>query len=213
MRLAAVVLIALLSFGPALADDAGFRPLTDWRAWRGTAIPSQWVINDGVIEHQPGGGDLVSVETFRNFELRFDWKISPGGNSGVIYRSSEDFALPYSSGPEYQVLDNAAAEGGNDPLQQAAGCYGLYAPAAAAKPAGEWNSARIIVDGNHVEHWLNGQKVVEYEIASADWKQRVAKSKFAAWPEYGTIASGHVDLQDHGSAVTYRNLMIKVLPD
>ena len=112
-----------------------------------------------------------------------------------------------------QVLDNAAAEGGNDPLQQAAGCYGLYAPAAAAKPAGEWNSARIVVDGNHVEHWLNGQKVVEYEIASADWKQRVAKSKFAAWPEYGTIASGHVDLQDHGSAVTYRNLMIKVLPD
>jgi hypothetical protein len=213
MRLAALVLIALLSVAPALADDAGFRPLTDWRAWRGTGVPPQWTISNGVIEHQPGGGDLVSVETFHNFELSFEWRISAGGNSGVIYRSSEDYELPYSSGPEYQVLDNAAAEGGDDPLQQAAGCYGLYAPASAARPAGQWNSARIVVNGNHVEHWLNGQKVVDYEIASPDWKQRVAKSKFAAWPEYGTVATGHVDLQDHGSPVAYRNLMIKVLPD
>jgi hypothetical protein len=213
MRLAVIVLVAVFSAAPALAQDAGFRPLTEWRAWRGTGMPPQWTISNGVIEHQPGGGDLVSVETFHNFELSFDWRISAGGNSGVIYRSSEDYSLPYSSGPEYQVLDNATAEGGNDPLQQAAGCYGLYAPTAAPKPAGEWNSARIVVNGNHVEHWLNGQEVVDYEIASADWKQRVAHSKFAAWPEYGTIATGHIDLQDHGSPVAYRNLMIKVLPD
>jgi hypothetical protein len=213
MRLAAIVFVAALCVAPALAQDAGFRPLTEWRAWRGIGIPPQWTISNGVIEHQPGGGDLVSVETFHNFELSFDWRISAGGNSGVIYRSSEDYSLPYSSGPEYQVLDNATAEGGNDPLQQAAGCYGLYAPTAAPKPAGEWNSARIVVNGNHVEHWLNGQEVVDYEIASADWTQRVAHSKFASWPEYGTIATGHIDLQDHGSPVAYRNLMIKVLPD
>ena len=205
----------LVSLAPALAQQAdteGFRPITAWHAYRGSGVPAQWTIGDGVIDHVPGGGDLISDETFSSFELAFDWKIAPGGNSGLIYRVSEDYGLPYSSGPEYQVLDNATAEGGNDPLQQAGGCYGLYAPSAAATLAGEWNTARIVVDGQHVEHWLNGQKVVDYTIGSPDWRQRVAASKFAAWPEYGTIASGHIDLQDHGSAVSYRNVRIKVLP-
>ena len=198
---------------PAQQTDAdGFRPIAAWHAYRGVGVPPQWVIKDGVIEHTPGGGDLTSDEAFGNFELAFDWRIAPGGNSGVIYRVSEDYGAPYSSGPEYQVLDNAAAEGGNDPLQQAAGCYGLYAPTSAAKPVGEWNSARIVVNGNHVEHWLNGVKVVDYELGSDDWKNRVGASKFTYMPLYGQMPWGHIDLQDHGAAVEYRHMAIERLP-
>ena len=205
----------LVLAAPALAqqtDTDGYRPLTEWRAYKGTGLPAQWVIAGGTIQHTPGGGDLVSTEEFQNFDLAFEWQIAPGGNSGVMYRVGEDYPAPYQTGPEYQILDNATGDGHDDPLQTAAGCYGLYAPAVAAKPAGEWNTARIVVSGNHVEHWLNGQKVVAYEIGSPDWQSRVANSKFAAWPEFATLPQGHIDLQDHGSAVAYRNLRIKVLP-
>lgn len=209
--LAALLLLA--SPAPAQeTDSAGYRPLTEWRAYRGTGLPPQWTIAASTIQHTPGGGDLVSVEEFRNFDLEFEWQVAPGGNSGVMYRVSEDYLAPYQTGPEYQILDNASAPGHDDPLQTAAGCYGLYAPTVAARPAGEWNTARIVVVDNHVEHWLNGAKVVEYEIGSPDWKSRIAASKFTAWPEYATLPKGHIDLQDHGSAVAYRNLRIKVLP-
>jgi hypothetical protein len=199
---------------PALAqtDAEGYRPLTQWRAYKGTGVPPQWSIDRNSIEHTPGGGDLVSVEQFQDFDLSFEWQVAPGGNSGVMYRVSEDYPAPYQSGPEYQILDNATAEGHDDPLQTAAGCYGLYAPTAAAAPAGEWNTARIVVEGNHVEHWLNGAKVVDYQIGSPDWTAKIAGSKFAAWPEYAASPTGHIDLQDHGSAVAYRNIRIKVLP-
>ncbi|MBK8084510.1 MAG: DUF1080 domain-containing protein [Devosia sp.] len=214
MRLAVLVAILAASVAPALSEDVHFRPLAEWRAWRGTGIPPQWTIRGGVIEHEPGGGDLVSVESFRNFELGFEWRISAGGNSGVIYRSSEDFRAPYQTGAEYQILDNAGHADGRSPVTAAASAYGLYAPSAdLTRPVGEWNTARIVVNGNHVQHWLNGIQVLDYEIGSPDWKVRVARSKFAVWPEYGTIASGHIGLQDHGNPVAYRNLMIKVLPD
>ena len=214
-RLVVSLVAVLLLACPALAQQAdaeGYRPLTEWRAYKGAGIPPQWAIDGNTIRHTPGGGDLVSAEEFQNFDLQFDWQVAPGGNSGVIYRVSEDYPAPYQTGPEYQILDNASADGHDDPLQTAAGCYGLYAPAAVARPAGEWNTARIVVDGNHVEHWLNGEKVVEYEIGSPDWKSRIAASKFAAWPEYASLPKGHIDLQDHGSAVAYRDLRIKVLP-
>lgn len=214
LRLLAPFVGILLLAGPALAQQAdpeGYRLLTEWRAYKGTGVPAQWTIEGNTIRHTPGGGDLVSAEQFQNFDLQFDWQIAPGGNSGVMYRVSEDYPAPYQSGPEYQILDNASADGHDDPLQTAAGCYGLYAPVAAALPAGQWNSARIVVDGNHVEHWLNGVKVVDYTIGSPDWQSRVANSKFAAWPEFAASPRGHIDLQDHGSPVAYRNLRIKVL--
>ncbi len=212
MRLAALLAILAVSIGPAPADEA--RPLAEWRAWRGTGIPPQWTIRDGVIEHTPGGGDLVSVETFHNFELSFDWRISAGGNSGVIYRSSEAFRAPYQTGAEYQILDNAGHADGRSPLTSAASTYALFAPSTDfTRPVGEWNSGRIVVNGNRVEHWLNGNRVLDYEIGSPEWKRRVAQSKFGALPEYGTIATGHVVLQDHGNPVAYRNLTITVLPD
>ena len=215
IRLLLALAALLLPAAPAPAQQAdaeGYRPLTEWRAYKSTGIPAQWTISGNSIVHTPGGGDLVSAEEFQNFDLSFEWQIAPGGNSGVMYRVNEDYPAPYQSGPEYQILDNATADGHDDPLQTAAGCYGLYAPASAAKPAGEWNAARIVVAGNHVEHWLNGVPVVAYEIGSADWQARVARSKFAAWPEFAASPQGHIDLQDHGSPVAYRNLRIKLLP-
>jgi hypothetical protein len=197
---------------PVSADDSS--PLIAWRAYGGTGMPQQWSIAEGVISHSPGGGDLISIDAYRNFELTFDWRISPGGNSGVMYRVDERYGAPYQSGPEYQILDNAGHPDGQSPLTSAASVYGLYAPSAdITRPVGEWNAARIVVDGTHVEHWLNGHMVVSYELGSPDWQSRVATSKFAAWPAYGTLPVGHIVLQDHGAAVDYRDIAIRRLPD
>jgi hypothetical protein len=131
-----------------------------------------------------------------------------------MYRVSEEKGAPYETGPEYQVLDNANHSDGKDPKTSAASAYALYAPAKdATKPIGEWNKGRIVVNGNHVEHWLNGQKVVEYEFGSDDWNKRVAASKFKGMDRFGKEPKGHIDLQDHGNEVAYRNIKIKVLGD
>jgi hypothetical protein len=112
-----------------------------------------------------------------------------------------------------QVLDDAGHPDGKSPLTSAGADYALYpAPLGVVRPAGEWNDVGLIVRGNHVEHWLNGTKVVDYELGSPDWEQRVKASKFAEWPTYGRAASGHIALQDHGDWVAYRNIKIRVLP-
>jgi len=213
----AVALMACLGGPPpAIAQDqtVGFHPITEWRPYRrGGPLPDTWKIDGAIISHTPGGGDIISVEEFTNFELDFDWKISPGGNSGVLYRVSEATGAPFESGPEYQILDNAGAIDGKNPLTAAASCYAVYAVSTdATKPVGEWNSAKIIVNGKHVEHWLNGQKVVDYDLGSDDWRNRVGASKFDTALIYGTTPWGHIDLQDHGGAVWYRNMMIERLP-
>ncbi len=209
----AVALLVLTATGPGAAQD-GFRPLTEWRAYGGTGVPPTWQVSGDDISHTPGGGDLVSVETFGNFELAFDWRIASGGNSGIMYRVDESAGVAHASGPEYQILDNEGHPDGKSPLTSAASAYALYAPAEdLTRPAGEWNSGRILVDGTHVEHWLNGTKVVEYEIGSADFDARVAESKFAEFPRYGKVQEGRISLQDHNSPVDYRNMRVRLLSD
>jgi hypothetical protein len=206
----AAVIVAASAF-PTLAQDA--QPVTAWRAYGGTGVPPTWTIADGVISHTPGGGDLISVDTFRNFELSFEWQISPGGNSGVMYRVDEKYGASFQSGPEYQILDNGGQPDGLSPVTSAASDYGLYAPSAdLTKPVGQWNTAKIVANGAHVEHWLNGQMVLTYELGSPDWMARTVPSKFAAWPAYGTLPEGHIVLQDHGAVVAYRNIAVKTLP-
>ena len=190
--------------------------LSEWRGYKRQDIPAGWQAKQGQLVFTPpeeGGGDLITKRAFDDFELRFDWKISEGGNSGVIYRVSEDRESTWNTGPEYQILDNEGhpdATNGSD--RQAAANYALHAPTADAdRPAGAWNQGRIVVRGNHVEHWLNGQQVVEYELGSSDWKERVENSKFSSMPGYGQNESGHIALQDHGQKVWYRNLKIKPL--
>jgi hypothetical protein len=209
----ALALLAPMAPGSSLAQE-DFVPLTEWRAYGGTDVPSTWQVTGNDISHTPGGGDLVSVGTFGDFELAFDWRIAPGGNSGVFYRVDEAAGIAHASGPEYQILDNAGHPDGQSPLTSAASAYALYAPAEdVTRPAGEWNSARILVDGAHVEHWLNGTKALEFELGSPDWEARVADSKFADLPAYGKAAEGHISLQDHNSAVDYRNIRVRILPD
>jgi hypothetical protein len=197
---------------------AGYRPLFDgvslfgWRIYHGSGTGGWHVVN-GVIERGTGGGDLVTSETFANFELALEWKVAPGGNSGIIYRVDDSGAETYETGPEMQVLDDERHADGKSPLTSAGAVYGLYpARPGVVKRAGEWNAARIRVNGNHVEHWLNGKRVAEYDLGSPDWEQKVAASKFAQWKGYGRFSRGRIALQDHGDQVSYRNIRILVLP-
>jgi len=202
----------------APGDSAGWRSLFDgrstagWRGYRADSMPSGWRVEDGTLVRAAQAGNIVTVDTFRNFELALDWKVSSGGNSGIMYRVTEDAKEPYETGPEMQVLDDARHADGKNPLTSAGALYGLYAaPPGVVKPAGEWNHARIVLKGNHVEHWLNGQKVVDAELWSPDFTARHAKSKFTQWPPYAKAARGHIALQDHGDWVAYRNVRIREL--
>lgn len=199
----------------------GFRLLFDGRgleAWRGYGredVPAGWGARDGALAYTPGagGGDLITRDTFTDFDLRLEWRISPSGNSGIMYGVVEGPEYAYYSGPEMQVLDNAGHADGANPKTSAGSDYGLYAPSSdVTRPVGEWNEARIVRRGSHVEHWLNGTRVVEYELGSDEWKALVADSKFAQWPDYGVHHEGHIALQDHGNPVWYRNLRIRRLP-
>lgn len=211
-KLALGVLLVLFSSGGAEAQSGNARPIDEWRAYRGTDLPAEWMIHDGLIAHTPGGGDLISIESFGDVEIAFDWKISPGGNSGVMYRVDEKFGASFQSGPEYQILDNAGHPDGKLPVTSAASVYGLYPPSRdATRPVGEWNTAKIVLDGNRIEHWLNGERVLAFEIGTADWKARLVGTKFADWAAFGTLPTGHIVLQDHGNAVEYRNFTVREL--
>lgn len=183
-----------------------------WRGFRQQGVPAGWQVVDGALTRVGGGGDLITVDQYDSFELALEWKVAEGGNSGIMFRVSEAAEETYHTGPEYQVLDNARHADGRNPLTSAGSCYGLYAPIKdATRPAGSWNAARLIVNGNVVEHWLNDVRVVRYELLSADWEKRVAGSKFNEWPKYGRIPRGHIALQDHGDRVSYRNIRIRPL--
>jgi hypothetical protein len=189
------------------------KTLNGWRGYGMQTMPAGWSVVDGTLTRTAQAADIITTDKFRNFDLQLEWKIAPGGNSGIFYRAVEGDGPIYHYAPEYQILDDQAhADGGSD-LTSAGANYGLHpAPRGVVKPVGEWNTARIVVQGNHVEHWLNGQKIVDYELGSPDWKQRVAKSKFNEWPDYGKAAEGHIGLQEHGNEVSYRNIKLRVLP-
>lgn len=202
---------------PAAGSD--WRSLFDgtntaaWRGYKKDSLPAGWQIVDGALTRVASGGDIVTREQFASFELELEWMVQPGGNSGIMYHVVEDSSETYFSGPEMQVLDDAGHRDGQSRLTSAGAAYGLYpAPAGVVKPAGQWNQVRLVVNGPHVEHWLNGVKLCEYELWSADWNARVAASKFKAWPGFGEARTGHIALQDHGDRVAYRNIRIKVLP-
>lgn len=199
---------------------AGWRLLFDgesaagWRGFKGATLPPGWVVKDGALTRVAEAGDIVTDEVFRDFELTLEWKVAAGGNSGIFYRVSEAPELNYvwESGPEMQVLDDARHPDGAKPETSAGACYGLYpAPRGISHPAGAWNQVRILVQGKRVEHWLNGTRIVAYELGSPDWEERVRESKFADMPRYGREPTGHIALQDHGDWVAYRNIKIRVL--
>jgi len=187
--------------------------LAGWKGYKTATVPTGWTAADGVLTRSGTGGDLLTAEQYGDFEMRFEWKVPEKGNSGIIYRIAETEQYPWQTGPEFQVLHNQGHADGKNPITSAGSNYAVNPPVKdVTKPVGEWNEGRLVVQGNHVEHWLNGVKVVEYEIGSADWEARVKASKFAKVANYGRMKGGYIALQDHGDAVSFRNLKIKSLP-
>lgn len=210
---------------------AGWRLLFDgktldgWRGFHNDKVPAGWAIEDGCIKKVPAegelgraGGDLITADQFDNFEFSVEWKLSKRGNSGIKYLISESLPPTGRSGIsfEYQVLDDEAhpdARQGIAGNRTAGSLYDLI-PASKDKklnPPGEFNQTRIVVKGNHIEHWLNGVKVVEFERGGEKLKQHIAASKFKDTKGFGETAKGHILLQDHGDAVWYRNIKIRSL--
>lgn len=199
--------------------EQGWRLLFDgettdgWRGFRMESMPDGWQVVDGALVRVEAAGDIITVEQFENFELALEWRVQEAGNSGIMYRVSEDARRTHHTGPEMQVLDDAGHPDGRSCLTAAGAVYGLYpAPKGIVNPAGDWNQTRLLIDGSHVEHWLNGEKVVDYELGSPDWEAKIATTKFAGLSNYGRVSKGHIALQDHGDWVAYRNIKIRILP-
>jgi len=198
----------------------GWRLLFDGSSlsgWRGvaTAKPGAgWRVADGAIVLTAKAGDLVTVDDFGDFDLSIEWKAADATNSGILYRVSLDDKQTFHSGPEYQILDNVLGGDRFEPKHTAGALYDLVAPPKDfTRPVGAWNQTRIVVRGWHVEHWLNGEKIVDIDLASTEGRALIAHSKFAAMAHFAAFARGYVALQDHGgSFVSFRNIKIRELP-
>jgi hypothetical protein len=209
------------------------KTLNGWRSYRQAPPPGKhWVIEDGCLKNpkgtgrpETGGGEILTEDEFTDFDFRFDWKIAPGGNSGVIYfvKERQNAAGPKmfhgddGTGPvghEYQLLDDERHTDAKEPNHRAGALYALIAPNASKrlKPAGEFNESRIVVRGKHVEHWLNGSKILEYELESPAFLRLVAASKYRDLPGFGTKFKTRIQLQDHGDEIWFRNMKIRALP-
>ena len=209
------------------------KTLAGWRGLGYDTVPSQhWVVEDGAIRKVPSGkvavqadgqpvagGDLMTIATYGDFELSFEWKVAPGANSGVKYNVSEELSKSYPPGHsalgfEYQVLDDDRHPDGKLPTHRSAALYDLVAPNAAKKlrPVGDWNRGRIVIVGNHGEHWLNGAKVVSYDLGTPAMDSALAASKFKGLPWFAERRRGHIVLQDHGDEAFYRNIKIREIP-
>jgi hypothetical protein len=203
----------------AAEQKAGWKLLFDgttttgWRGYKSQSLPAEWHVEDGTLTKSKPAHDIVSTDKYGNFDLQLDWKLARKGNAGVFYRGTEEYDHVYWSAPEYQLLDDAKHPDGHSRLTSAGAAYALYpSPAGIVKPGGQWNSTRIVVRGSHVEHWLNGQKVVEYDLGSPDWEAKVKAAKFAEWPHYGRAARGHIAIQgDHSGTLQLRNVRIREL--
>ena len=199
-----------------------------WRAYNGESLPPQWVIEDGVLtfdtekkleSEREGGNDIIyAAEEFDNFELIWEWKIPEGGNSGMLYHIKEgDWGIPEIS-PEYQMLDDLKWEEINnaklEEWQKTGADYAMHVPdkeQKIIKPAGEWNTSRVLFTPENVEHWLNGKKLLSFVPWSEDWEERKSKGKWKDFPKYGTFKTGYIGFQDHDSPLWLRNIKIKKL--
>jgi len=178
--------------------------------------PGAWKVVDGVLQVDPaapGQGDLVTDNEYENFDLKLEWKIAEGGNSGIIFGVHEDpsFDATYLTGIEMQILDDAKAEDNKLATHRAGALYDMKAPAAPAKPAGEWNKVEIKKVNGHLTFWMNGKKVIDTQMGSAEWQAMLNKSKFKTWKGFAAYPKGHIALQDHGAVVSFKNITIKEL--
>lgn len=204
-------------------DDQGYlfdgANADHWRAFKSDSLPANWVVQNGnlvTLGHGGDlGGDIITKETYEDFDLSLEWAISEGGNSGIFFHVLEyDHPTVYATGPEYQLIDDIGFPHELEEWQKTGANYAMHNADTAKKklnPIGEFNSSRIRVDDGHVTHWLNDEKVLEYELWTDEWKELVQNSKWKDYPSYGLVRRGHIALQDHGSVVKFRNIKIKDL--
>ena len=188
--------------------------MSQWRAWKADTMAPGWIVAGDSLSKDGIVADLETRTQYANFELEFDWKVGTMANAGVFYRVTEEYDKPYWSAPEYQLRDEALDAEAKNLLLASASAYGVIAPSrAATKPLGEWNSARIVVAGSFVEHWLNGEQVLQYELNSPAWTQTVKGTKFEAYPNYGLAKRGFLSIQgDHAGTLSIRGMRIRELP-
>lgn len=187
---------------------------TGWRGYKQKEFPKDaWKVEDGCIKTDKGGCDIISEEQFGEFEFSFEFKVKHKGNSGVMFRVFEKHDATWQSGPEYQILDDAGHEKPPTDPHTTGACYDLYAPKGdkKLKPVGEFNTGRIRLQSGVLQHFVNDVKVVECNVDSQEWKDKIAASKFKGFEGFGISPKGHIALQEHGGEVCFRNLKIRDL--
>jgi cytochrome c len=196
-----------------------------WRNFGKETIGSSWKVSNGVLylnsSKKPDGGwqaadggDIITEQEYENFEFSYDWKISNCGNSGIMYNvvESSEYQYPYQTGPEMQILDDVCHPDTKYPTHRAGDLYDMIETKyVTVNPAGEWNTAKIISNNGQVEFWLNGYKVVDFEMHNDAWNEMVKNSKFKDMPAFGKARKGHIALQDHGDPIFFKNLKIRRL--
>lgn len=185
----------------------------EWRGYRSEAFPGEsWEVRDGILTSVGTAPriDLLTRREFTNFELALEWRVETGGNSGIFYRVSEEAELIWNLAPEVQILDDGA---NGNPVHSAGALYDLLPPndQKQLRPVGEFNTTRLIVHGNQVQHWLNGRKILSYDLEGAPLREKIAQSKFAPFQQFGRLATGPIALQHHGDTVGFRRIRIREL--
>ena len=196
------------------------KTLNGWHGFNKTGEIKNWTVEDSALvclgaAKDASGGDIVTDRKFENFELVWEWKVDKGSNSGVMYHVVEDpkYKAPYETGPEYQIIDDIGFPEKLEEWQQAGADYAmnLANDKKQLKPVGEWNSSKIIFNKGHVEHWLNGEKIVEFEAWTDEWNKEKAEGKWKDYPDYGSAKTGGIALQDHGNKAYFKNIKIREL--
>jgi hypothetical protein len=205
---------------PVAAEDAAIslfdgKSLDGWTTAGGDPVTRGWTVEDGMLVRTSRGGSIFTTKEYGDFDLSFEWKIAPRGNSGVKYRvaffEKGVYGNPGNLGCEYQIFDDVGRRTG--PEHSCGALYALYPPSTdkTLRPVGEFNESRIVARGSKIEHWLNGAKVVDADTSSDDWKRRIADSKFHDVAGFAQNAKGRIELQDHGSKTWFRNIVLRPL--
>lgn len=196
------------------------KSLAGWHGFNKTEKVTNWIVEDSALvclgaAEWDTGGDIVSEKEFGNFELMWDWKLEAGSNSGVMYHVIEDekYKGPFETGPEYQMIDDEGWDGELEDWQETGADYAMNVASKdkKVKPIGEWNSSKIVYNNGHVEHWLNGDKVVDFEVGTDEWNKEKAEGKWKDFPDYATVKHGKIALQDHGKKAYFKNIKIREL--
>ncbi len=196
------------------------KTFSGWHGFNKTGSIQNWAIEEGAMvclgaAADAHGGDIVTDADYENFELKWEWKISKAGNSGVMYHVIEDakYSAPYQTGPEYQMIDDVDFPEKLEDWQKTGADYAMHVAndKKKLKPVGEWNSSKIVFNKGHVEHWLNGEKIVEFQAWDTEWTKKKTEGKWKDYPGYGSAKTGRIALQDHGNKAYFKNIMIKAL--